>query len=89
MTYVGHSDDLSAERFPFRHPRAACWVQRAGSRWKVYIATYEVPGGGRAQRNAPPPPGVRPSREGTGGVVTTVTSPHDLGPRPRPTREIP
>jgi hypothetical protein len=50
VTYVGHGDDLSAERFPFRHPRAACWVRRAGSRWKVYIATYEVPGGGRAHR---------------------------------------
>ena len=24
---------------------AACWVRRAGSRWKVYICTYEVPGG--------------------------------------------
>ena len=50
VTYVGHSDDLSAERFPFRHPRAACWVKRAGSRWKVYVATYEVPGGGRGHR---------------------------------------
>jgi hypothetical protein len=45
VVYVGHSEDLSAERFPFGHPRAACWVQRAGSRWKVYICTYEVPGG--------------------------------------------
>ena len=27
-----------------------CWVRRAGSRWKVYICTYEVPGGGRAHR---------------------------------------
>ena len=35
MIYVGHSDDLSAERFPFRHPRAACWVKRAGSKWKL------------------------------------------------------
>jgi hypothetical protein len=48
--YVGHSGDLSAEPFPFRHPRAACWVRRAGDRWKVYIATYEVPGGGQAHR---------------------------------------
>ena len=47
VIYVGHADDLSAERFPFRHPRAPCWVRRAGSRWKVYIATYEVPGGTR------------------------------------------
>jgi hypothetical protein len=45
VIYVGHSEDLSAERLPFNHPRAKCWVARAGSRWKVYIATYEVPGG--------------------------------------------
>jgi hypothetical protein len=48
--YVDHSDDLSAERFPFQHPRAHCWVRRAGSKWKVYICTYEVPGGGRSHR---------------------------------------
>ena len=30
VIYVGHADDLSAERFPFRHPRAPCWVRRAG-----------------------------------------------------------
>ena len=45
VVYVGHSEDLSMERFPFGHPAATCWVQRAGSRWKVYICTYEVPGG--------------------------------------------
>jgi hypothetical protein len=50
VIYVGHSDDMSAERFPFWHPRAACWVRRAGSRWKVYICTYEVPGGSRSHR---------------------------------------
>ena len=50
VIYIGHSDDLTTERFPFRHPRAACWMQRAGSRWKVYVCTYQVPGGGRAHR---------------------------------------
>jgi hypothetical protein len=50
VVYVGHAADLSAERFPFRHPRAACWIRRAGSKWKVYIATYEVPGGTAAHR---------------------------------------
>jgi hypothetical protein len=50
VIYVGHADDLSAERFPFRHPRAACWIRRAGSKWKVYICTYEVPGGTSAHR---------------------------------------
>jgi hypothetical protein len=50
VIYVGHADDLSAERFPFRHPRAPCWVRRAGSKWKLYVATYEVPGGGPGHR---------------------------------------
>ena len=50
VIYVGHSEDLSAERFPFQHPRAHCWVRRAGSKWKVYICTYEVPGGGTGHR---------------------------------------
>jgi len=47
---VDHSDDLSAERFPFKHRRAPCWVRRAGSRWKLYVCTYEVPGGLRSHR---------------------------------------
>jgi hypothetical protein len=50
VSYVGHADDLSTERFPFHHPRAQCWIERAGSKWKVYIATYLVPGGLRSHR---------------------------------------
>jgi hypothetical protein len=50
VIYVGHADDLSAERFPFKHPKAPCWVSRAGSKWKVYICSYEVPGGTGAHR---------------------------------------
>jgi hypothetical protein len=50
VIYVGHGDDLSAERFPFRHPRASCWTRRAGDKWKVHIAYYEVPGDTRAHR---------------------------------------
>jgi hypothetical protein len=50
VIYVGHSDDLTTEGFPFKHPRAHCWLQRAGSRWKVYICTFEVPGGARGHR---------------------------------------
>jgi hypothetical protein len=50
VSYVDHADDLSATRLPFRHPRAACWVRRAGSKWKLHIATFEVPGGTRAHR---------------------------------------
>jgi hypothetical protein len=50
VIYVGHCDDLSGERFPFSHPRASCWVRRAGDRWKLHVATYEVPGGLRSHR---------------------------------------
>ena len=50
VIYVGHADDLTAERFPFQHPRAHCWIKRAGSKCKVYICTYEAPGGNRSHR---------------------------------------
>jgi hypothetical protein len=50
VIYVGHSDDLSTEGFPFKHRRAPCWTRRAGSKWKVHVAYLEVPGGGRGHR---------------------------------------
>jgi hypothetical protein len=45
VIYVGHADDLSAAAFPFSHPAAECWAQRAGGKWKIYVAWYEIPGG--------------------------------------------
>jgi hypothetical protein len=45
VIHVGHSDDLSKEHFPFRHPRARCWIERAGDRYALHICIYEVPGG--------------------------------------------
>lgn len=50
VTFVGNADDLSAEGFPFKHRRAPCWIQRAGSKWRLHIAFLEVPGGTRAHR---------------------------------------
>lgn len=50
VVYVGHADDLSQQRLPFRHPRAGCWITRAGDRWKLYVASYQVPGGLRSHR---------------------------------------
>lgn len=50
VIYVGHAEDLSGERFPFRHPAAPAWIRRAGSRWNLYVATFEVPGGTGAHR---------------------------------------
>lgn len=45
VIHVAHSEDLSAERFPFRHPSSACWIRRAGDKWKLFICTFEAPGG--------------------------------------------
>jgi hypothetical protein len=50
VVYVGHSDDLSKEGFPFRHPKSPCWMRRAGSKWGLHVATLEMPGGGRGHR---------------------------------------
>ncbi len=50
VIYVDHSDDLSLERFPFKHPRASCWVERAGDKWGLHICIYEIPGGLRSHR---------------------------------------
>ncbi len=50
VIYVGHSDDLSGEPFPFKHRQAPCWIKRAGDRWNLHICTYEVPGGLRSHR---------------------------------------
>jgi hypothetical protein len=50
VIYVDHSADLGAERFPFQHPRAHCWIKRAGSKYKVYICTYVIPGGAKGHR---------------------------------------
>jgi hypothetical protein len=50
IIYVDHADDLSAIGMPFRHTGAPCWIKRAGSRWHLYICTYEVPGGTRSHR---------------------------------------
>ena len=45
VIYAGHSDDLSKDGFPFRHKHSQRWVQRAGDRFKLWIAYVEVPGG--------------------------------------------
>lgn len=51
VIYVGQSEDLSAERFPFDHPVAASWLKRVdGNRFSLYICTYEAPGAQRPHR---------------------------------------
>lgn len=50
VIYVGHEDNLAEAGFPFKHPRAGCWIERAGSKWKLHIATYEVVGWARSHR---------------------------------------
>lgn len=50
VVYVDHADDLSESGLPFRHAQSGCWMKRAGSKWKLYICTFEVAGGGRRHR---------------------------------------
>jgi hypothetical protein len=45
VIFVGASEDLSSEGFPFKHPVSPCWVKRAGDRYALHICFYEVPGG--------------------------------------------
>jgi hypothetical protein len=50
VIYVGHEDDMAQAGLPFKHPRSNSWIERAGSKWKLHIATYEVVGWSRAHR---------------------------------------
>ncbi len=47
---VDQADNLRDAKLPFGHLRAKCWERRAGTKWGVHIATYEVPGGLRGHR---------------------------------------
>lgn len=45
VLYVGHTDDMATERFPFKHPQARCWLKRVdGDRFKLHICYLEAPG---------------------------------------------
>lgn len=50
VIYTDHADDLSTAGFPFRHPRLPCWTTRAGDKWKLHVAWYEIPGDTRPHR---------------------------------------
>lgn len=45
VIYVGESADLRVDGFPFRHHASSSWIRRAGDKWQLRIAWYEVPGG--------------------------------------------
>ncbi|OLT13826.1 hypothetical protein BJF78_20945 [Pseudonocardia sp. CNS-139] len=50
VIYAGEAADLAAAGFPFKHPRAHCWTQRAGSRYRLHVATLDIPGGTAGHR---------------------------------------
>lgn len=50
VIYADHTDDLAAAGFPFRHPRTPCWTTRAGDKWKLHVAWFEIPGDTRPHR---------------------------------------
>lgn len=50
VIYLGHADDLSSVGLPFDHVDAARWIERAGSKWNLWVATYVIPGGSPSHR---------------------------------------
>ena len=97
VIYVDHSDNLSDERFPFKHPRASCWV-KSGRRpvEGVHLHLHRAgrravaPGADRPRADGHLPPelqlaAVRPIVEGR--MDRRVRRPHDSPahdePRPR------
>lgn len=50
VIYVDHADDLAEAGLPFKHPKSNSWIERAGTKWKLHIATYEVVGWSRSHR---------------------------------------
>ena len=50
VIFVGHADDLAESGLPFKHPKSNSWIERAGTKWKLHIATYEVVGWSRSHR---------------------------------------
>lgn len=50
VIYVSHADDLSEEGFPFRHHRAASWLERAGTKFNLHVCWLNAPGSNRAHR---------------------------------------
>ncbi len=45
VIYLGHAEMLSEAGLPFDHPHADRWIERAGGKWNLSIATYVIPGG--------------------------------------------
>lgn len=50
VIYAGHAEDLSRTGFPFRHPRAPCWIARAGGKWQLSVAWLALPGAGHREQ---------------------------------------
>ena len=44
VIYVNHADDLSKEGFPFKHHRAAFWLDRAGTKFNLHVCWLNAPG---------------------------------------------
>ncbi len=50
VIYLGHAENLSACGLPFDHPRAPLWIDRAGGKWNLWIASYLIPGDSQSHR---------------------------------------
>ncbi len=50
VIYADQADDLSTTGLPFRHKKIGCWTRRAGDKWHLHVAWFEVPGDTRPHR---------------------------------------
>jgi hypothetical protein len=50
VIYLGHADDLSKVGLPFDHADSDGWIDRAGGKWNLWIASYAIPGGSPSHR---------------------------------------
>jgi hypothetical protein len=48
--YVGEAEDLTKVGFPFKHSKSPAWITRAGNKFNLYVAWFEVLGGTRKHR---------------------------------------
>ena len=50
VIYVDHSEDLQNVGFPFKHELSGRWIARAGNKFNLYCAYYEILGGLKSHR---------------------------------------
>src|SRR6266849_4139188 len=81
VVYVGHTDNFQEEGFPLKHAASPCWVERAGTQWKLFIAYFVPPGEAKRSIPAGSPSASRSSSQRSGAAGTLqLPEPGRTGP---------